>query len=119
MGDYNYYTKQSIEVATDAIREESKKWYRLSDRMERIYQTTRSLSLELAAFMVVDPVTGPIAAADLKRTYDGMHNKLTTLFQQATKELELFGDALKRAADAYERSDANSAVNLNEIWKGK
>ena len=119
MGDYNYNSPQSIEAATDAIRKESEKWYRLSDRMERIHQTTRSLTLELTAFMVVDPATGQIAAADLKIAYDQMHDKLTTLFAQATTEFELFGNALRRAADAYERSDANAAINLKKIWTGK
>jgi hypothetical protein len=119
MGDFNYNSPQVIRAATDAIRKESKKWYRLSDRMERIHQTTSSLTLELTAFMVVDPATDQIGAADLKRAYEQVHDKLTMLFRQATTEFELFGDALRRAADAYERSDANSAINLNEIWTGK
>lgn len=119
MSDYNYYSSHTIEVAVDAIRDEAKKWYALSERMAKVYQTTQSLELAPSAFTVIDPTIAGVAVADLKGAYDQMHARLLTLFKEATTQLDLFGDALRRAADAYERSDANSAINLKEIWGGR
>lgn len=119
MSDYGHPSQHTIEVATEAIREDAKKWYGLSDRIEKVRQITDSLDLELPAFMVIEPNTGGITAADLKSAYDRMHGQLTTLFKQATTEFELFGAAMRRAADSYERSDTDSEVNLKQIWAGK
>ncbi|MEO3745963.1 type VII secretion target [Plantactinospora sp. B5E13] len=116
MGDY---TTGEIRIAADAIREEANKFYKLSERMGKVRETTAALPLPQSSFLIADPATGEVTAADLKDTYDRMHGKLTMLFQQATEQFELFGDALRRAADSYERTDAESAVNLKEIWTGE
>lgn len=114
MSDYGWYSRSTIEVATDGIRDEAKKWFTLSDRMLRVVALAEDQGLELSAFTVTD-ITGPVTAVDLKHGYDLMQHWLTDLFRQATIEFEAFGEALKNCADWYESSDATSGQNFDEI----
>ncbi len=116
MSDYNYFSAQSIEAATGAIRQEAKTWYKLSDQMRVVATNSAHLDLDLAAFMVADSLTGAATADALMHAYDTMQRLLSTLLKEATTELEQFGDALNKSADWYERSDANAVVNLDKIW---
>jgi hypothetical protein len=112
--DYNWFSRETVQVATEGIRAEAKKWYGLSDRMTTVSTLAADQNLELTAFAVTD-ISGPVTAADLKSGYDKMYNWLNALFKQAVTEFDTFGDALVKCADWYETSDANSAQNFDEI----
>jgi hypothetical protein len=114
MSDYNWYSKQTVQVAAEGLRDEAKKWYGLSDRMTGVSASGMGQSLELTAFAVTD-LSGPITAADLKSGYDKMYTWLNQLFKEAITEFDSFGDALVKCADWYETSDANSVQNFDEI----
>jgi hypothetical protein len=116
MTDYNWYSKETVQVAAEGLREEAKKWYGLSDRMVGVSTSASAQSLELTAFAVTD-LSGPITAADLKSAYDKMYDWLNQLFKEGVTRFDEFGDALGKCADWYETSDANSAQNFDEIAK--
>jgi len=114
MTDYNWYSHDAVEAAVDGIRDEAKKWFGLSDRMEQVAALAADQNLELTAFAVTD-LSGPVTAADLKQGYDKMHHWLTDLFRQAVGEFDTFGKALNKCADWYEGSDADAAQNFDDI----
>ncbi|HEV8569401.1 MAG TPA: hypothetical protein VGQ92_20355 [Actinoplanes sp.] len=116
MTDYDWMSKETVQVATEGLREEAKKWYGLSDRMVGVSQQASAQSLEASAFAVTD-LTGPITTVDLKAGYDKMYDWLNALFKQAVTEFATFGDALVKCADAYESSDGRVAQDFDSIAK--
>jgi hypothetical protein len=115
MGDYNYFSGEAMSAATDAIRDEAKNWKELSGEMDAVRQTVAGFGLTLPAFAVTDLMAGA-ATIDLKSGYDQMHSYLVTLCTQAAEQFEIFGNALTKAADWYEESDANAVVNIDQIY---
>jgi hypothetical protein len=115
MGEYNYFSAEAMAVATDAIRDQAKNWKNLSADMDGVRQTLAGFGLSLSAFAVTDLLAGS-ATVDLKAGYDQMHDFLNKLCTQAVHEFETFGNALNKAADWYEDSDANSVANLDQIY---
>lgn len=114
MTDYNWFSSGAIQVATEGLRAEAKKWYGLSQRMDVVSSNAANQALSVAAFVVTD-LTGGVTAVDLKSGYDKMHDWITSLFKQAAVEFDSMGDALKKNADWYERADADSVQRFDSI----
>jgi hypothetical protein len=117
MSDYNWFSHQAVQVATEGLRDEGKKWHGLSDRMSTVSSNAANQSLQVTAFAVTDALTGAVTALDLKSGYDKMYEWLNSLFNQAVVEFDNMGDALRKNADWYEHADANSAQNFDAIAK--
>src|SRR6476620_3307178 len=103
MGDYNWFSKESVQVATEGLREEAKKWEGLTDRMLSVASLAAGQSLQPSAFSVI--VDGPIGVAttsDLNGGYQKMFDWLNALFQQGAVQFEAMAVALKNNADWYE-----------------
>ena len=115
MGDYNWFSEENIQVAADGIRKEGTKWFELSDRMSTVSGAAKEQTLTVGAFAVTDALSGPVTAFDLASAYQKMYDWLNGLFSEGVTEMDKFGDALKKIADWYEESDANSAQNFDEI----
>jgi len=115
MSDYNWFSQQAVQVATEALRDEAKKWHELADRMGAVSASAKNQSLQVTAFAVTDALTGAVSAEDLKSGYDRMYEWLDSLFKQAIVEFDNMGQALRRNADWYEHADANSAQNFDAI----
>jgi hypothetical protein len=115
MTDYNWFSDQAVQVAADGLRAEAKKWHGLADRMNAVSSAARNQSLQITAFVVTDPLTGVVTAADLKSGYDKMFDWLNALVQQAAVEFDRMGDALHKNAEWYEHADADSAQNFDTI----
>ena len=113
--DYNWFSEEAVQVATDGLRAEAKKWHGLSDRITVVSTNARNQALQASAFAVTDALTGAVTATDLKAGYDQMYAWLTSLFRQAAVEFDQMGDALRKNADWYEHADANSAQNFDSI----
>ena len=119
MADYNWFSDQNIKVACEGLREEAQTWFNLSDRMTTVSNETAALSLEVSAFIVPDPITGPIAAVDLHGAYTSMHTYLSALFKEATDRFDELGNALIKCADWYAQADENSAQDFDKIANGQ
>lgn len=112
MGDYNWFSEETVQVATEGLRDEARKWHGLADRMASVASLAAGQGLQPSAFSVI--VDGPIGAAttsDLNGGYQKMFDWLNALFQQGAVQF----DALKHNADWYDDADANSAQNFDEI----
>ena len=116
MGDYNWFSEENVQVATEGLRDEAKKWHGLADRMASVASLAAGQGLQPSAFSVI--VDGPIGSAttsDLNGGYQKMFDWLNALFQQGAVQFDAMADALKHNADWYDDADANSAQNFDAI----
>lgn len=112
--EYPYFTPEAIEVATEGIRAEAKKWFGFSDQMGGIATAMGGLTLLPTAFAVID-ITGIMTSADQSGAYKKTQDWLTALFRDATGKMEQFGEALNKCADEYDRTDGQSAKTFDTI----
>ena len=114
MTDFNWYAEGVVDVAVEGIRAEARKWYALADRMAAVSVSARNQSLQTSAFAVTD-LAGPVTAVDLKTGYDKMYEWLNALFEQAAREFDAMGTALRKNADEYQEADNESAKSFDDI----
>ncbi|BCJ47022.1 hypothetical protein GCM10010168_34580 [Actinoplanes ianthinogenes] len=114
MTDFDWYDPDVVEVAVDGLREESKKWFGLADRMTVVASQARLLALDSVAFAVTD-VSGRATAADLQAGYEAMHSWLSRLFGEASDQFDAMAVALSSNADEYENGDNTSAKTFDDI----
>ena len=114
--EYPYYTDEAIEVATDAVREEAKKWFGFSDQAGGIAAAMGGMTLLPTAFAVLD-ISGAITGTDQSGSYTATQEWLTKLFRDASGKMDLFGQALLKCADEYDRTDGQSAKSFDTIAK--
>ena len=99
------------EVVTDALRQEAKKWFALSDEMETVAGNVGRLTLDTSAFWCGDGIS--IAAGPI---YDGYQRFVQERCGEGAVEFEQMAGALNRAADEYDGSDEVSAATLTKIY---
>ena len=105
-----------MQIATEGLRDEAKKWHGLADRMAAVASLAAGQGLQPTAFSVI--VDGPIGVAttsDLNAGYQKMFDWLQALFQQGAVQFDAMAEALKTNADWYDEADANSAQNFDDI----
>jgi hypothetical protein len=100
-----------VEVVTDALRQEAKKWHELSDDMQIVADKAGRLTLDASAFWCGDGIS--IAAAPI---YAGYQQFVQARCNEGATEFEDIAGALKRAADEYDGSDQVSAETLTKIY---
>jgi hypothetical protein len=116
-GDFDYYDPKILRVAGDAIRKEADKWDDMSGDMRQVRDSAKELWLSPTAFMVADPWAGPAVSIDQFAAYEGVHKLLCSLFDGATVEFRQIGDALRKNATEYEKSDERSYINISKIYE--
>ena len=99
------------EVVTDALRQEAKKWFALSDEMETVAANVSRLTLDTSAFWCGDGIS--IAAGPI---YAGYQQFVKDRCGEGSVEFEQVAGALNRAADEYDGSDEVSAATLTKIY---
>ncbi|MEV6600773.1 hypothetical protein AB0M36_28585 [Actinoplanes sp. NPDC051346] len=114
--EYPYYRADVIEVATDGIRAEARKWLGFSDEMEDLAKTMNGMTLPPSAFAVID-LAGIMTSIDQSNSYTTTQTWLTGLFRDASVKMEQFGEALKKCADEYDRTDGQTAKSFDTIAK--
>jgi len=112
--EYPYFTEEAIEVATEGIRAEAKKWFDFSDQTGDIATAMGGMTLATTAFAVID-ITGVMTSIDQSGSYTATQEWLTTLFRDAAGKMDRFGQALKKCADEYDRTDGQSAKSFDTI----
>ncbi|MFF5288878.1 hypothetical protein [Paractinoplanes globisporus] len=116
-GDFDYYAPNILRAAGDAIRKEAHKWDDMSGDMGKVASSAKDLWLTPAAFMVADPWAGPAVSIDQFAAYEQVHKLLTSLFDGAVTEFGQIGDALRKNATEYERSDERSYIDISKIYE--
>ncbi|GGQ87292.1 PE domain-containing protein [Couchioplanes azureus] len=99
------------EVVTDALRQEAKKWFALSDELHTVAGSVANLTLDTSAFWCGDGIS--IAAAPI---YAGYQKFVQDRCGEGAAEFDQIAGALNRAADEYDGSDAVSAETLTKIY---
>ena len=99
------------EVVTDALRQEAKKWFALSDEMETVAGNVSRLTLDTSAFWCGDGIS--IAAGPI---YAGYQQFVKDRCGEGSAEFEQIAGALNRAADEYDGTDEVSAETLTKIY---
>jgi hypothetical protein len=114
VGDYNWFSKDAVQVAVEGLREEAGTWHDLSSRMDKVRALAEAQTLQSSAFSVID-VNTSVTGLDLYDAYTKMQQQLVTLFKQATVEFDKFGEALYKCAVTYEHADENAAQDFDAI----
>jgi hypothetical protein len=114
MTDYDWYSAASVEVATEGMRAEAKKWYGFSDTMETVAQNMAGMTLRSTAFAVID-VSSSMTMTDQHGAYSTTQGWLTGLFRDATTRFNELGDALRKCADEYDRTDGRTVNSFDTI----
>ncbi|MFG1607892.1 hypothetical protein [Actinoplanes sp. NPDC049265] len=119
MSDAVWNSPQALEAGADGIRAEGSKWYGFSDQMAAVAGAMAEMTLAPTAFTVIDASgVGAMTAGDQGAAYDRTQMWLTSLFTEASAKFEELGDALKKCATDYERTDGNVARSFDAIAKG-
>jgi hypothetical protein len=115
MGDYPWNDPETVQAASAAMVAEAKRWHGFSDTARSVHAQFAGLGLDSLNFSVIDPAAAP-AANDLADAYGAMHERLTSLFQQASQEFEHMARALRVSADKYDESDRSAAGLMSGVW---
>jgi hypothetical protein len=115
MGDFPWNDPETVQAASAAMRAEAKRWDGFSDTAQSVHANFARLGLDSFNFSVIDPAAAP-AANDLADAYTTMHDRLTSLFHQASVEFEHMARALRVSADKYDDSDRSAAGLMSGVW---
>jgi hypothetical protein len=100
-----------LNVITDALRDEGRKWLALSDDVATIKAAAEQLTLAQSAFFI-----GDANAAVHHAAYRDFHSFMVSVLSGAVTEFEQIGQVLGRIADEYERADEVISLDLNKIY---
>lgn len=101
-----------VQVITDAVYTEAKKWSALSGDVEPIKQAASALTLGAAAFFVI----GDVSFALQSNAYNDFQRFMVSALGGAVTEFTQVGEALTRIAKEYDKSDEIASLDLNKIW---
>ena len=103
---------KDLEVITDALRDEGKKWLAMSDSIAEVKTAAEQLHLEPSAFFIGDASVVLHAGA-----YRDFHTFMVRIFNGAVTEFDQIGAALRRIADEYDRADEVISLDLDKIYR--
>ncbi len=101
-----------VTVTTSALREESKKWIDLADKLEPIANAAKELTLGPMAFFAGP---SPDFAAHHK-AYVSFQSKMVKILGEGVTEFEQLATVLGRIADNYDETDEQSAQDLDKVY---
>ncbi|MEV4691340.1 hypothetical protein AB0K27_09490 [Micromonospora echinospora] len=103
---------KDLEVITDALRDEGKKWLAMSDSIAAVKTAAEQLHLEPSAFFIGDASLVLHAVS-----YRDFHTFMVRILNGAVTEFDQIGAALRRIADEYDRADEVISLDLDKIYR--
>ncbi|MEU4593696.1 MULTISPECIES: hypothetical protein [Micromonospora] len=103
---------KDLEVITDALRDEGKKWLAMSDSIAEVKTAAEQLHLEPSAFFIGDASVVLHAGS-----YRDFHTFMVRILNGAVTEFDQIGAALRRIADEYDRADEVTSLDLDKIYR--
>lgn len=103
---------KDLEVITDALRDEGKKWLAMSDSIAEVKTAAEQLHLEPSAFFIGDASVVLHAGS-----YRDFHTFMVRILNGAVTEFDQIGAALRRIADEYDRADEVVSLDLDKIYR--
>lgn len=104
---------KKIEVVTEAVENEGKKWNGLSDMLASVKAAVDDLDLDESAYFI-GPQSVPDAAIN-SSSYNSFQAYISGLLKGGVTEFDQLGEALKKIAKHYDRTDQINSVNLEGI----
>jgi hypothetical protein len=101
----------NVEVITEAVRAESRKWSHFAARMEPPRRAAADLFLEPSAFFIGNFNTGVHSAA-----YQRYQSFMVDILAGAVHEFDQLAAALGKIADEYDNADKIVELDLNRIY---
>ncbi|GAA0533390.1 hypothetical protein GCM10011581_18360 [Saccharopolyspora subtropica] len=101
------------------IRDEAQKWQKKADDAEPILRAVQSAYLSPTAFFVGDLMTlvpGSINADLEAEQYEEFRAYIERLLREAIIEFDQIGQALRKIADEYERTDSANSIDVNQAF---
>ena len=103
---------KDLEVITDALHDEGKKWLAMSDSIAAVKTAAEQLHLEPSAFFIGDASVVLHAGS-----YRDFHTFMVRILNGAVTEFDQIGAALRRIADEYDRADEVVSLDLDKIYR--
>ena len=103
---------KDLEVITDALRAEGKKWLAMSDSIAAVKTAAEQLHLEPSAFFIGDASVVLHAGS-----YRDFHTFMVRILNGAVTEFDQIGATLRRTADEYDRADEVISLDLDKIYR--
>ncbi|MEU0962639.1 hypothetical protein ACIBSS_30850 [Micromonospora aurantiaca] len=103
---------KDLEVITDALRDEGKKWLAMSDSIAEVKTAAEQLHLEPSTFFIGDASVVLHAGS-----YRDFHTFMVRILNGAVTEFDQIGAALRRIADEYDRADEVISLDLDKIYR--
>ena len=103
---------KDLEVITDALRDEGKKWLAMSDSIAEVKTAAEQLHLEPSAFFIGDASVVLHAGS-----YRDFHTFMVRILNGAVTEFDQIGAALRGIADEYDRADEVISLDLDKIYR--
>ncbi|MFI7336211.1 hypothetical protein [Micromonospora aurantiaca (nom. illeg.)] len=103
---------KDLEVITDALRDEGKKWLAMSDSIAAVKTAAEQLHLEPSAFFIGDASVVLHAGS-----YRDFHTFMVRILNGAVTEFDQIGATLRRIADEYDRADEVISLDLDKIYR--
>lgn len=100
-----------VNVITNALRDEGRKWRLLSDDVPPVRLAVERLTLEPTAFFI-----GDINVQLHWQAYDSFHRFIVKILGEAQVEFEQLGTVLGSIADRYDEADELIALDLNKVY---
>src|SRR5512139_2664978 len=101
-----------VQVITDAVLDEAKKWRDLSAKLAPIKSAVDGLTLSPSAFYIGDGFNFLAHS----QSYDNFRHFMSTVLAGGVTEFDQLGGALDRIAKEYDKADAVVALDLNKIY---
>jgi hypothetical protein len=105
-------SEDELKVTPPALRAEGGKYDGLSQHMGGVKTTVDGLGLPVSAFFVGDP----LVSQAMSKSYDDLHAMMGMIVGEAAAEFHELADALRKAADEYERTDGQNSADLSKIY---
>lgn len=101
----------AIDVVTDAIRSEARRWDQVSTDMSAVVTTVNDLYLNETAFWV-----GSVVPGRLHEAYRRLHLAMWTAVNGAVHEAIQLSDALDRIAQWYDDTDSTAGLDIEAAF---
>lgn len=103
-------TGDEIQASIDALRQDARVWSDMAAEMDTALGAARGLTLSAFEFSGLGHLVG------LDRVYDALQQRVVDLLRQGSGNFDSVADALRQAADAYERDEENAVHRLHNVY---
>ncbi|AGL19149.1 hypothetical protein [Actinoplanes sp. N902-109] len=103
-------TGDQVKAAIEGLRTDASTWSTMSLQLTGAHGVAQRLTLGTFEF------SGLAHAAGTDETYEQIRQKMADLLDQASLTFDAIGDAIRKAADDYERDEDNTVHRMQNVY---